>query len=75
MTKSATNVPLPNGSLRLDLDKKVEDFRSYEPAPARVHAFYRLNHANQTRAFVQVKSNNISGLTIGAWAFGRHLSI
>ena len=70
MPESAAIGPPPNGSLRQDLDKKVEDFRSYEPAPARVHTFYRLNHANQTRAFVQAKKQQYLGLDhrrMGIW--------
>jgi inositol oxygenase len=70
MTESAANVPPPNASLRLDLDKKVEDFRAYEPAPERVHTFYRLNHAHQTRAFVQAKKQQYLGLDhqrMGIW--------
>src|SRR6185437_2518935 len=60
----------PNASLRSDLDKKVEDFRAFEPAPERVHTFYRLNHAHQTRAFVQAKKREYLGLDrqrMGIW--------
>lgn len=70
MTESAANIPPPNASLRLDLDKKVDDFRAYEPAPERVHTFYRLNHAHQTRAFVQAKKQQYLGLDnrrMGIW--------
>ncbi|MBL6940140.1 MAG: inositol oxygenase [Alphaproteobacteria bacterium] len=70
MTESAANVSSPNASLRVDLDKKVEDFRAYEPAPERVHTFYRLNHAHQTRAFVQAKKQQYLGLDhrrMGIW--------
>ena len=70
MTESAANVPPPNASLRSDLGKKVEDFRAFEPAPERVHTFYRLNHAHQTRAFVQAKKQQYLGLDnrrMGIW--------
>ena len=77
MTESAADGPPPNGSLRSDLDKKVEDFRAYEPAPARVHAFYRLNHAHQTRAFVQAKKQQYLGLDhrrMGIWTALEYLN-
>jgi len=70
MTESAANGSSPNSSLRRDLDKKVEDFRAYEPAPERVHTFYRLNHTHQTRAFVQAKKQQYLGLDhrrMGIW--------
>ena len=40
------------------------------PAPERVHTFYRLNHAHQTRAFVQVKKKEYLRLDrqrMGIW--------
>jgi inositol oxygenase len=36
-------------------DRKQDEFRSYEKAPAGVREFYRLNHANQTLDFVRAK--------------------
>ena len=41
---------------RYDPNRKQEDFRKFDDsAPAGVREFYRLNHANQTREFVQAK--------------------
>ena len=41
---------------RYDPNRKKEDFRKFdESAPAGVREFYRLNHAGQTREFVQEK--------------------
>jgi inositol oxygenase len=41
---------------RYDPNRKKEDFRKYdESAPAGVREFYRQNHAQQTRDFVQAK--------------------
>src|SRR5947209_4758242 len=40
---------------RYDPERKKEEFRQYDDAPAGVREFYRLNHASQTRAFVQAK--------------------
>ena len=41
---------------RYDPQRKQEDFRKFDDsAPAGVREFYRLNHAHQTREFVQTK--------------------
>jgi inositol oxygenase len=41
---------------RYDPNRKPEDFRKFDDsAPAGVREFYRQNHANQTRAYVQEK--------------------
>jgi inositol oxygenase len=51
---------------RYDPNRKPEDFRKFDdPAPAGVREFYRQNHANQTRDYVQEKkrqsaSQNVS---------------
>jgi inositol oxygenase len=77
MTQSAADSTSPDSSLRLTQDKKAEDFRAYEPAPARVHAFYRLNHAHQTRAFVQAKKQEYLGLDrrrMGIWTALEYLN-
>ena len=47
---------------RYDPEKKKEEFRQYDDAPAGVREFYRLNHANQTRAFVQQKKREFLAL-------------
>ncbi len=59
-TSAATGTP----------QKSTEEFRVYDTAPPRVHAFYRLNHAHQTRAFVQAKKQQYLSLDrrrMGIW--------
>jgi inositol oxygenase len=48
---------------RYDPEKKKEDFRHYDDTtPNVVREFYRLNHTNQTRAFVQQKKKDYLAL-------------
>lgn len=77
MTDGAENSLPRDGSLRIAVDKKPEDFRSYDSAPARVHEFYRLNHTHQTRAFVQSKKQQYLGLNrqrMGVWTALEYLN-
>jgi inositol oxygenase len=56
---------------RYDPNRKTEDFRNYDDsAPTGVREFYRDNHAQQTREFVQRKKAEFTGLTrtsMGIW--------
>jgi inositol oxygenase len=56
---------------RYNPNKKEQDFRKYdESAPSGVREFYRLNHTNQTRDFVQVKKREYTALNrreMGIW--------
>jgi inositol oxygenase len=47
---------------RYDPDRKKEEFRQYDDAPAGVREFYRLNHTHQTRAFVEQKKREYLAL-------------
>jgi len=62
MSENTTNGSPSSGSSHPTPGKKAEDFRSFDSAPARVHEFYRLNHAHQTRAFVQAKKRQYLAL-------------
>src|SRR6476646_7173101 len=58
-------------------DRKKEEFRQYDDAPAGVREFYRLNHANQTRAFVQAKKQEYLALDkrrMGIWEAMEYLN-
>jgi inositol oxygenase len=47
---------------RYDPERKKEEFRQYDDAPAGVREFYRLNHTHQTRAFVEQKKREYLAL-------------
>ena len=47
---------------RYDPNKKAEEFRNYEDTTPGVREFYRLNHENQTRAYVLDKKRQYTGL-------------
>ncbi|MDQ2944974.1 MAG: inositol oxygenase [Acidobacteriota bacterium] len=47
---------------RYDPNRKTDDFRKFDDsAPAGVREFYRLNHTQQTRDFVQAKKRQYTG--------------
>src|ERR1043166_4765882 len=51
---------------RYDPNRKQEDFRKFDDsAPAGVREFYRLNHSQQTREFVQEKKRQYCAKTKG----------
>ena len=51
---------------RYDPNRQTDDFRKFDDsAPDGVREFYRLNHAGQTRDFVQSKKRQYSGKTRG----------
>jgi len=47
---------------RYDPNKKTEEFRNYENTTPGVREFYRLNHENQTRAYVLDKKQQYTNL-------------
>ena len=52
---------------RYEPNRKTEDFRKFdESAPSGVREFYRLNHTNQTREFVQAKKKQYGAKQKGA---------
>src|SRR5580692_1472735 len=77
MTESAAKGTHSRGPLDSTQHRSVEEFRAYDTAPARVHEFYRLNHAYQTRAFVQAKKQQYLALDrqrMGVWAALEYLN-
>src|SRR5437762_10184845 len=56
---------------RYDPNRKQDNFRQFTPeAPPVVQEFYRQNHANQTREFVQAKKREYLALNkrrLGIW--------
>src|SRR5579862_3182897 len=63
---------------RYDPNRQQEGFRQFTPeAPPVVREFYRLNHAHQTRAFVQAKKQEYLALdkrTMGIWEAMEYLN-
>src|SRR5436305_708606 len=63
---------------RYDPNRKSEDFRKFDQsAPAGVREFYRQNHAQQTRRFVQEKKRQYAGrgkCRMGIWQACEYLN-